>query len=540
MPGEKTGDRKKLVLAAMIFAVAMTFIDQTIVSIAVPEIQRNLHLSTNGVQWVVNGYLLSLAAFFAFGGRLADMIGHSKMVVIGIVVFAVASTMCGLTPAGSGAEAWIVSFRVLQGLGGAIMYPAAVALVVGVFPVNERGRAMAIFFGVAGGLTAIGPILGGVLSQWTWRAIFWVNIPVAIVALILTAMAKPKSETRPAKLDVPGLVLVCSGVGLSVFGIQQTQLWGWGSATAIGAMVGGLALLVAFALVELRQRQPLISVRLFAIRAFLVENIVLVISMACFIPIFFFASVYAQEALGDGPNQAGLFLLLFFAGFAPGVQVGGRVLDRRGAKQVVVIGSAVAAVGFELWSRKVLGLSVGTQWYYIALAGFGMGLMVGPANTDAINQAGRLSYGEATGHHPDHEELRGQPGPGRARHPLVELHSHAAQPEPGEGRALAPSRGQGGGAGFAGTVRQWQGRVPPSGASGGRRRRLRDALGADGDGHHHGRLLRGRPLRAAARHPPRVGRSGRGGGRDGRRRRTELARGRRQQPSSQGCLPSAS
>jgi EmrB/QacA subfamily drug resistance transporter len=397
MPGEKTGDRRKLVLAAMIFAVAMTFIDQTIVSIAVPEIQRNLHLTTNGVQWVVNGYLLSLAAFFAFGGRLADMIGHSKMVVIGIVVFAIASTMCGLTPAGSGAEAWIVSFRVLQGLGGAIMYPAAVALVVGVFPVNERGRAMAIFFGVAGGLTAIGPILGGVLSQWTWRAIFWVNIPVAIVALILTAMAKPKSETRPAKLDVPGLVLVCSGVGLGVFGIQQTQLWGWGSATAIGAMVGGLALLVAFALVELRQRQPLISVRMFAIRAFLVENIILVISMACFIPIFFFASVYAQEALGDGPNQAGLFLLLFFAGFAPGVQVGGRVLDRRGAKQVVVIGSAVAAVGFELWSRKVLGLSVGTQWYYIALAGFGMGLMVGPANTDAINQAGRLSYGEATG-----------------------------------------------------------------------------------------------------------------------------------------------
>lgn len=397
MPDEKTGNRKTLVLAAMIFAVAMTFIDQTIVSIAVPEIQRNLHLSTNGVQWVVNGYLLALAAFFAFGGRLADMIGHSKMVVLGIIVFAVASTMCGLTPAGSGAEAWIISFRVLQGLGGAIMYPAAVAIVVGAFPVNERGRAMAVFFGVAGGLTAIGPILGGVLSQWTWRAIFWVNIPVAILALVLTARAKPKTETRPAKLDVPGLVLVCSGIGLTVFGLQQTQLWGWGSSTAIGSIVAGLVILVVFALVELRQRQPLISVRLFAIRAFLVENVIVVISMACFIPIFFFASVYAQDALGDGPNQAGLFLLLFFAGFAPGVQVGGRVIDRRGAKQVVTIGSGVAAVGFELWSRKVLGLSVGTQWYFVVLSGLGMGLMVGPANTDAINQAGRLSYGEATG-----------------------------------------------------------------------------------------------------------------------------------------------
>jgi EmrB/QacA subfamily drug resistance transporter len=397
MAGKATGNRKTLVLAAMIFAVAMTFIDQTIVSIAVPEIQRNLHLTTNGVQWVVNGYLLALAAFFAFGGRLADTVGHSRMVVIGIIVFAGASTMCGLTPANSGAEAWIVCFRVLQGLGGAIMYPAAVAIVVGAFPVNERGRAMAIFFGVAGGLTALGPILGGVLSQWTWRAIFWVNIPVAIVALVLTIIAKPQTQTRPSKLDVPGLVLVCSGVGLSVFGIQQTQLWGWGSPSVIGAIAAGVGLLAVFAFVELRQRNPLISVRIFAIRAFLVENIVLVISMACFIPIFFFASVYAQEALGDGPNQAGLFLLLFFAGFAPGVQVGGRVIDRRGAKSVVVLGSAIAAVGFELWSRKVLGLSVGTQWYAIVVAGFGMGLMIGPSNTDAINQAGHLSYGEATG-----------------------------------------------------------------------------------------------------------------------------------------------
>jgi predicted MFS family arabinose efflux permease len=190
---------------------------------------------------------------------------------------------------------------------------------------------------------------------------------------------------------------VCAGVGLTVFGLQQTQLWGWTSPGALGAIAAGVVLLVSFVFVELPQAQPLISVRLFAVRAFLVENIILVISMACFIPIFFFASVYAQEALGDGPNQAGLFLLLFFAGFAPGVQIGGRILDRRGAKQVVVIGSAVAAVGFYIWSRKVLGLSVGTQWYGIVVAGLGMGAMVGPANTDAINQAGRLSSGEATG-----------------------------------------------------------------------------------------------------------------------------------------------
>jgi MFS family permease len=119
--------------------------------------------------------------------------------------------------------------------------------------------------------------------------------------------------------------------------------------------------------------------------------------MACFLPIFFFASVYAQGALGFGPNEAGLYLLFFFFGFAPGVQIGGRVLDRIGAKQVVVIGCAVAAAGFALWASRVTHLHLGTQWYFVVLSGFGLGLMVGPANTDALNQAGRLSYGEATG-----------------------------------------------------------------------------------------------------------------------------------------------
>jgi EmrB/QacA subfamily drug resistance transporter len=396
--GMASGSSKKtLVLAAMIFAVAMTFIDQTIVSIAVPKIQSELHLSINSVQWVVNAYLLALAAMFAFGGRLSDTVGHTKMVVIGIVVFALASTACGLTPTGSAAAPWIITWRVIQGFGGAIMYPAALAIVVSAFPVRERGRAMAIFFGVAGGLTSIGPILGGYLSEWTWRAIFWVNVPVAIIALILTALAKPHTQSRPGRLDWNGLVLIAGGVGLTVFGLQQTQVWGWGDATVLASMVVGVLMLVAFFFYELRTDQPLIEVRVFRIRAFRVQNIVLFIAMIVFIPIFFFASIYAQVSLGDGPQEAGLYLLFFFFGFAPGVQVGGRRLDKYGAKEVVVAGCVIAAVGLALWATKATDLSLGHQWYYILLAGFGMGLMVGPANTDAINQVGRLSYGEATG-----------------------------------------------------------------------------------------------------------------------------------------------
>ncbi len=396
--GETTGGQSRnLVLAAMIFAVAMTFIDQTIVSIAAPQIQRELHLTNTGVQWVVNAYLLSLAALFAFGGRLADTVGHRRMVTLGVILFAGSSAMCGLTPKGSFAEAWIVAFRVIQGAGGAIMFPAALAIVVQTFALRERGRALAIFFGIAGGLTAIGPILGGYLTQWTWRAIFWVNIPVALIALALIVISKPTTLHRPARMDYRGLVLIASGVALSVFGFQQSSLWGWSNPGTWACIVVGATLLVVFYFVELRTASPLIEVRIFRIRPFLVENVVLGIAMLVFIPVFFFASEYAQIALGKTPSEAGLFLLYFFIGFVVAAQVGGRMLDRIGAKRPVVLGCALAAVGFWLWAGKVTGLDFGAQQPYIVLAGAGMGLMLGPANTDAVNRASRLSYGEASG-----------------------------------------------------------------------------------------------------------------------------------------------
>src|SRR5580698_6734577 len=146
LTGAVGGRSRNLVLAAMIFAVSMTFIDQTIVSIAVPQIQRELGLTSTGVQWAVNAYLLSLAALFAFGGRLADTMGHKRMVVLGVIIFAAASALCGLTPKGGLAEGWIVAFRAVQGAGGAIMFPAALAIVVQTYALRERGKALAIFF----------------------------------------------------------------------------------------------------------------------------------------------------------------------------------------------------------------------------------------------------------------------------------------------------------------------------------------------------------------------------------------------------------
>jgi EmrB/QacA subfamily drug resistance transporter len=391
------GRSRNLILAAMIFAVAMTFIDQTIVSIAVPNIQRELGLSSTGVQWMVNAYLLSLSALFAFGGRLADTVGHTKMVTLGVIVFAAASALCGATPKGAAAEAWIVIFRVIQGVGGAIMFPAALAIVVQTFELRQRGKALALFFGIAGGLTAIGPVLGGYLTQWTWRAIFWVNIPVALIALVLIAISRPVTDHQPARIDYRGLVLIAAGVALSVFGFQQSSIWGWHNPLIWLSIAVGLALLVVFYFVERRTDQPLMKVSIFRIRPFLVENLVLGTTNLVFIPVFFFGSEYAQISLDKSSSQAGIILLYFFIGFVIAAQIGGRMLDRLGAKRPVVIGCVLGAVGFFLWAGKVTSLSFSAQQWYIILAGAGMGFLLGPASTDAVNRASRLSYGEATG-----------------------------------------------------------------------------------------------------------------------------------------------
>ena len=358
MNGEMTARSRSLVLAAMIFAVSMTFIDQTIVSIAAPHIQRELGLTNTGMQWAINAYLLALAALFAFGGRLADTMGHRRMVMLGVVIFAGSSAACGLTPTGSAAEAWIVAFRAVQGAGGAIMFPAALAAVVQTFPLQQRGRALALFFGIAGGLTAIGPVLGGFLTEWTWRAIFWVNIPVAIVAVVLTALSKTANVTRPAPIDYRGLVLVAGGVGLSVFGFQQSTVWGWHNPGIGLSIAAGVVLLVIFGYTEVSTRSPLIQLSIFRIRAFLVENVVLGVAMLVF---------------------------------------GGRILDRRGAKPTVTFGCGLAAVGFYLWAGALTQLKLSSEVDYIIMAGAGMGLMLGPASTDAVNRASRFSYGEATG-----------------------------------------------------------------------------------------------------------------------------------------------
>jgi EmrB/QacA subfamily drug resistance transporter len=388
-----------LVLTAMIFAVSMTFIDQTIVSISVPEIQKELSLSSTGVQWIVSGYLLSMAALFAFGGKVADVLGRRRMLITGILIFTVASGLCGATPKGEYAEAWMIAFRVIQGAGAAIMFPAALAITISAFPIETRGKAMALFFGITGALTSVGPIAGGYLTEWTWRSIFWINIPIALISLFLIWKSRPEDKRNPQPLDFRGAVLAATGMGLAILGFQQSAEWGWSDPLTIGSIVIGLLVLVAFVRYESRQENPLIRVNIFKQRAFFADNLVLFLLSIAFVPLFFFGSMYAQIALGNDASSAGLYLVIFFGGFAVASQWGGRILDSKGAKPSVLIGCVVAAIGFFLWARQMTDIDAGTggQWMYMVMAGAGVGLILGPVSTDAINRAPNTSYGEATG-----------------------------------------------------------------------------------------------------------------------------------------------
>ena len=381
----------------MIFAVSMTFIDQTIVSIAIPVIEDDVDLSSTGAQWIVNGYLLSLAALFAFGGRIADIAGRRRMVLVGIAIFGTASALCGAAPTGDAGEAWLIVFRVIQGAGAAIMFPAALAIVVAAYPQGERGKALAIFFGVAGGMTALGPIAGGFLIDWTWRSIFWINVPIAIAAVLLTLRARPDDTRRPAPLDLRGLALFAAGMGLLVLGLQQSSTWGWESPATVGSIAVGVLLLLAFVRTELGTEHPLMQVRIFRNRAFAADNVILFLISIAFVPMFLFASLYSQISLGDDASNAGLYIGTFFFGFVIAAQVGGNILDSRGAKAAVVPGCVIAAVGFYLWGTQMPDLDYSAGWWRIAIAGAGTGLILGPVSTDALNRAPGASYGEATG-----------------------------------------------------------------------------------------------------------------------------------------------
>jgi EmrB/QacA subfamily drug resistance transporter len=388
------------VLWPLVPAMAMVMIDFTIVSISATEIQSDLHLSETAVQWLVTAYALSTAAFVALGGRLGDMLGHKKIVICGVLLFAGSSLMCGLVPDTAGVTvAWLIFFRVLQGVGAGLLIPSATVLVLDAFPGNERGKGLAIFFIVSGLFTAIGPIAGSYLTEyWTWRAIFWINVPVAALSLFEFRFAKLHDVKNPAPLDVRGAVLIVVGMALTVLGIQQSTEWGWDSPATLGSIVAGIAVLATFVSFERKTENPLIDVNaMLANRPFAVDNLLTFLVFGPWLAVFFFGSMYFQIAVGQEPTQAGFSILTMFYSFFVAARIGGAWMDKYGAKKPVSIGFLLGAIGMVVWAGNLSELSPSATLWGMLITGAGFGLAFSPLNTDALNRLPDELRGQGSG-----------------------------------------------------------------------------------------------------------------------------------------------
>ena len=230
---------------------------------------------------------------------------------------------------------WLVTFRVLQGVGAGLLIPSATVLVLDAFPPAERGKGLAIFFIVAGLFTAIGPVAGSYLTEfWTWRAIFWINVPVAILALTEFDFVKLSDIKRPARVDWRGAFLIVAGMSLTVLGIQQSTEWGWGDPATIGSIVAGVLVLAAFVAVERRTDDPLIDVNaMIANRPFAVDNLLTFLVFGPWLAVFFFGSIYFQVAVGQEPTEAGFSILTMFYSFFVAARIGGGWMDRCGGQE---------------------------------------------------------------------------------------------------------------------------------------------------------------------------------------------------------------
>lgn len=397
-----TGSARPIVLIGLICAVSMTTIDQTIVALSAPTIQRELGLTHDGIQWAVNVYLLAAAGVFMLGGRLSDLYGHRRLALIGIAAFAATSLLCGLAPSGEGAETWLVTARALQGASGALMVPAAVGIVVQSYPQERRGRAMAIFFAITGAMTAIGPIAGGFLTEWTWRSIFWVNLPIALVAFVLVAAGSGPSRRESGRIDVIGAVLVGAGMTLLVLGLEQAGSWGWNSVGVWITLIGGIVAVALFLIWEPRAADPLVRLAAFRSPQFSIAILSVLVASTAFVPAFFFLSVYGQVSLRQSALNTGLLFLKFFLGFVIASRFGSVLFDRSGAKRVLLLGGACGATGFWMLAAQAphldfdAGMFFNPQTAAIALAGAGIGFLYSPMSTDAVNRAVGASYGEVT------------------------------------------------------------------------------------------------------------------------------------------------
>jgi len=400
-----------LVLVLVCMAQFMVVLDATIVNVALPSIQKDLEMSDADLQWVVNAYTLMFGGFLLLGGRAGDLAGRKKIFLLGLVIFTVASLLNGLAPSSE----YLIVFRGLQGLGAALIAPAALSIITTTFAEGaERTKAMGVWAAIAVGGGAVGLVLGGILTttlSWPW--IFFVNVPVGIAVFLASLRFVPESRDEHAhkSFDLAGAVTVTAGLLTLVYGIVKAQEKGWTSLHTGGFFALALVLLAAFVVIERRSAEPLVRLSIFRVPTVRAANVVMFLVAAGLFAMFYFNTLYLQRVLGYSALEAGLAFLPFTAGIIIGAGLSQKLVPKLGAREVPLIGMPMAIVGLLLFMRlQPDGSYVTDLLPGIMLASIGMGLTFVPITLIATSGIPADDAGLASGLYNTSQQVGGALG----------------------------------------------------------------------------------------------------------------------------------
>ncbi len=390
------GNSRWWTLGAMCFALFMVMLDNTVVNVALPSIQRSLHASLSALEWTVNAYTLTFAVLLVTGGRLGDIFGRRRMFLFGVAVFGISSAAIGFAPT----DTILVAFRAVQGIGAAFMMPATLSIITQAFPPEQRGMAIGTWAGVSALALAIGPVVGGFLTQQVgWRAIFFINPPIALIATAVTLFAAHESrdETVGKRVDLAGIAALTVGLTALVLALVQGNSWGWGSPRILGLFALAVVGLVGFVFIEQRVRAPMIDFSFFRSRTSAGANLVgFLVTFAMFAQ-FFFVTLYMQNILHYTPLETGIRFLpstLVIIVMGP---LAGRLTDRVGPRPLMTLGLVIVSAAILIQSQITVHSGYGLLLPGFILMGTGMGLVMSPMSTAAMNAVDRTKAGAASG-----------------------------------------------------------------------------------------------------------------------------------------------
>jgi EmrB/QacA subfamily drug resistance transporter len=383
------------VLTAAILGSAMSFIDSTAVNVSLPVLQRELHATSGQTQWVIEGYALFLSALILLGGALGDLYGRRKVFACGVVLFAAASIACAL----AGSIEMLIAARCIQGIGGALLTPGSLSLISAAYSGEQRGRAIGLWSGFSALTSAAGPVIGGWLTQeFSWRYVFMINIPIAIVVLaVLHGVPESRDESADRRIDVVGATLATLGLGLLVYGLIAMNS-GRITAEALGTTIVGIAVLCAFVLFERRTRDPMVRCELFASRDFSAANIYTFFLYTAIGGSLYFVPFVLINVHHYSPTEAGAALLPFIFIMVVASRWSGGLVARIGARKPLILGAIIAGFGFLAFALPGSDGSYWTTFFPAALIlGCGGALFVAPLTTTVMNSVPVEHSGVASG-----------------------------------------------------------------------------------------------------------------------------------------------